>query len=51
MPRAGGVGDQDAWLWEALIALRDVHNTILREREKQQAEKPTKGRAKTDADG
>jgi hypothetical protein len=30
-PAAGGAGDQDAWLTQALEWLRDVHNAMLRE--------------------
>jgi hypothetical protein len=30
-PRAGGVGDQDAWLWQSLSLVRDVTNQILSE--------------------
>ncbi|MBK9497044.1 MAG: hypothetical protein IPO08_21535 [Xanthomonadales bacterium] len=32
LPDAGSVGDQDAWLWEALGVMRDTSNTLLAER-------------------
>jgi hypothetical protein len=31
LPAAGAVGDQEAWLWEALGVLRDETNAILRD--------------------
>ena len=29
LPRAGGVGDQDAWLWEAIGVVRAATNDVL----------------------
>ena len=30
-PRAGGVGQQDAWLMGALVVLRQVHDAMIHE--------------------
>lgn len=31
LPEAGGLADQDAWLWEAMGVLRDEMQAILRD--------------------
>ena len=31
LPQAGAVGDQEAWLWEALGVMRDEANAVLRD--------------------
>lgn len=31
LPEAGGVADQEAWLWDALSVMRDEANAIIRD--------------------
>lgn len=46
LPAGGGVGDQDAWLFDALEYARHVHELILHEdlerRDRAKAEKTTR---------
>lgn len=41
-PTAGGAGEQDAWLTQALDYLCDVHNAMMREASKRREAKPKK---------
>ena len=38
LPRAGGVGEQDAWLWEAIGVVRAETNNVLWTQMRQQAD-------------
>jgi hypothetical protein len=41
-PAAGGAGDQDAWLTQALEHVQIVHNALLREAAKRTTPRTTK---------
>jgi len=38
LPRAGGIGDQDAWLWRALTVVRAEMNAVLWRQLREQAD-------------